>query len=266
VATGIKTIEDLTAVTEFFIARKGALYGFRYKDWFDFTSAADGKSIPTPDDQLIGMGDGSNTVFQLIKRYSNGGHSTTRSIQKPVSGTIRVSVNGVEKTITTDFVVDTTTGVVTFVVAPGNALEVRAGFEFDVPVRFGAEADNSLRASYDFFEAGSISDIPLVEIVDLRTVYDDFFYGGSSTWSTSAAINPVMLGQGRLQLVNVTNSSHNLKLPDPTYLPLGGPHVYLRNTGSFSSYVTDENNVVLNTFPSGGGVVALLGPSGWVVL
>ena len=57
--------------------------------------------------------------------------------------------------------VDTTTGVVTFTIAPGNGVVVRAGFEFDVPVRFDADV---LDVTLDIERLGSITSIPLLEI------------------------------------------------------------------------------------------------------
>ena len=57
--------------------------------------------------------------------------------------------------------VDTTTGVVTFTTAPAGGVAVRAGFEFDVPVRFDSD---TLDVTLDFERLGSITSIPLLEI------------------------------------------------------------------------------------------------------
>ena len=40
VGSGVRTLNDLYAVLEFFEARAGRLYGFRFKDFADFRSAA----------------------------------------------------------------------------------------------------------------------------------------------------------------------------------------------------------------------------------
>ena len=56
---------------------------------------------------------------------------------------------------------DTTTGVITFITAPVNGVIVRAGFEFDVPVRFDSD---TLDVTLDFERLGSITAIPLLEI------------------------------------------------------------------------------------------------------
>ena len=56
---------------------------------------------------------------------------------------------------------DTTTGVVTFTSPPGNGVIIRAGFEFDVPVRFDTDM---LDVTLDIERLGSITSIPLLEI------------------------------------------------------------------------------------------------------
>ena len=56
---------------------------------------------------------------------------------------------------------DATTGTVTFTTAPGNGVIVRAGFEFDVPVRFDTDM---LDVTLDIERLGSITSIPLLEI------------------------------------------------------------------------------------------------------
>ena len=49
----------------------------------------------------------------------------------------------------------------TFTTAPANGVIVRAGFEFDVPVRFDSD---TLDVTLDFERLGSITAIPLLEI------------------------------------------------------------------------------------------------------
>ena len=48
-------------------------------------------------------------------------------------------MNGVPKTITTDYSIDATTGIVTFVSQPSVGAPLTWTGEFDVPVRFGAD-------------------------------------------------------------------------------------------------------------------------------
>ena len=157
-AYGIRRSDDLTAVVAFFEARNARLYGFRYKDWADYKSALPSQAI-TPTDQQIGTGTGSLRTFQLVKRYASGAQSWIRAIVKPVAGTVRVALGTVEQL--TGWTLDPTTGVITFTAAPGAGVIVRAGFEFDVPVRFDTDM---LDVTLDIERLGSITSIPLLEI------------------------------------------------------------------------------------------------------
>ena len=158
VAYGIRRADDLAAVVAFFEARNGRLHGFRYKDWADYKSALPSQAI-TATDQQIGTGTGSLQTFQLAKRYTSGAQTWVRTIAKPVAGTVRVALGMVEQL--SGWTVDTTTGVVTFTTAPAGGVVIRAGFEFDVPVRFDSD---SLDVTLDFERLGSITSIPLLEI------------------------------------------------------------------------------------------------------
>jgi len=158
--SGVKTFDDLHNVISFFEARQGRLYGFRWKDRADFKSTTPG-ATPSMTDQVIGTGDGAALTFQLKKTYTSGSHSYARDIKKPVAGTVRIAVDGVEKSETTDWTVDIETGVVTFITAPGSGLAVTAGYEFDVPVRFDTDRLDINLANFD---AGEIPSIPIVEV------------------------------------------------------------------------------------------------------
>ena len=158
VAYGIRRADDLAAVVAFFEARNGRLYGFRFKDWADYKSSLPSLAI-SPTDQQIGTGNGSLKTFQLSKRYTSGTQSWTRTIAKPVSGTIMIALGLVEQM--SGWTLDATTGIVTFTTAPGISVIVRAGFEFDVPVRFDTDM---LDVTLDIERLGSITSIPLLEI------------------------------------------------------------------------------------------------------
>ena len=158
VAYGIRRADDLAAVVAFFEARNARLHGFRYKDWADYKSALPSQAM-TATDQQIGTGTGSLQTFQLSKRYTSGAQAWVRTIAKPVSGTVRVALGMVEQL--SGWTSDATTGVITFTTAPAGGVIVRAGFEFDVPVRFDSD---TLDVTLDFERLGSITAIPLLEI------------------------------------------------------------------------------------------------------
>ena len=157
---GMRSLDDIDELIAFFEARRGQLYGFRWKDWADYRSGPT-LALPEFDDQVIGTGDGTTVLFQLCKTYASGGASYAREIRKPVAGSVKVGVQGDIKSEGVDFVLDTTTGEVTLSAAPGPGATVTAGFEFDVPVRF--DTDNIL-TSMASFKAGDVPNVPVVEV------------------------------------------------------------------------------------------------------
>jgi uncharacterized protein (TIGR02217 family) len=157
---GVRSLDDLAEVIAFFEARSGQLYGFRWKDWTDWKSCRP-SAAPAALDQEIGVGDGSRREFELSKGYVSGAQSYQRPIRKPVEGTVRVAVAGVEMAVGVDASVDHVSGRVIFASAPAEGARVTAGFEFDVPVRFDTDR---IRASLAGFSAGEIPSIPVVEV------------------------------------------------------------------------------------------------------
>jgi uncharacterized protein (TIGR02217 family) len=159
---GIKTLDALSSVVAFFEERRGRLHGFRWRDRLDQSSAAPGAAV-SPLDQTIGTGDGVTADFQLTKTYGSIYAPYQRPVTKPVPGSVRVAVAGVEVTQGVAFTCDPTTGVVTFLAGhiPAMGAAVRAGFHFDVPVRFDTDY---LEVDLSAFAAGQIPKIPLVEI------------------------------------------------------------------------------------------------------
>lgn len=159
VAYGVRSQSDLYIVLEFFEVVGGRADGFRFKDWSDFKSVSPLVDVAS-DDQQFGTGDGAETEFQLTKTYTKGSGTYTRTINKPVSGTVLIEVNGVLQTETTHYTIDYTTGIVTFNSAPTNTHEIKWGGEFDVPVRHDTD---ELETDIDGYDSGNAS-IPLVEI------------------------------------------------------------------------------------------------------
>jgi uncharacterized protein (TIGR02217 family) len=160
--TGLRSAVDLHDVLAFFEARRGSLHGFRFRDPFDMKSCRP-EQTPAALDQPIGTGDGEAKLFQLSKTYGSGNDAYVRPVTKPVAGSVRVAVDGVELTQGADFTVDEATGLVTFDAGsiPAEGAAVTAGFVFDVPVRFDADR---IEASLATFRAGAIPTIPLVEV------------------------------------------------------------------------------------------------------
>ncbi|PWG01831.1 DUF2460 domain-containing protein [Sphingosinicella humi] len=150
---GVRGEAELQALIAFFRARRGAAVGFRFEDPYD-NSSSGMTGEPHPTDQPIGVGDGLRTEFELVKHYEG----QVRRITRPVAGSVRVSVDGAEQMIGWTLAAK---GMVRFEVAPAAGAEVRAGFRFDVPVRF---AEDRLSVSRATFAAGEAASVPLVEI------------------------------------------------------------------------------------------------------
>jgi len=144
---GIKSLADMQTLVAFFEARRGQLYGFRFRDPIDHK--ADGE---------IGTGDGVTTEFQLSKTYADAAGSWQRDITKPKVASLTIKLG---TTLTTTFSVDNTTGKIVFDTAPVNAVIITAAFEFDVPVRFDTD---QLTTSLESFGAGGAVHVPLIEI------------------------------------------------------------------------------------------------------
>jgi len=161
--TGLRSLDDVYDVVAFFEARRGSLHGFRFRDPFDMKSCRPDQA-PAATDQAIGTGDGAAADFQLSKTYGSGDDAYVRAIAKPVAGSVRVAVGGVEREEGVDFTVDAASGVVTFLPGhlPAADAAVTAGFEFDVPVRFDTE---QVTVSLAGFRSGQIPAIPLVEVL-----------------------------------------------------------------------------------------------------
>ena len=142
--TGVRSLDDLHEVIDFFEARRGSLHAFRFRDPFDMKSCRPG-AAPSPLDQAIGVGDGVSDRFPLAKVYGAGDDAYRRLVMKPRAESLRVAV--------------------ATVVAPGHlpaaGAVITAGYEFDVPVRFDTER---LSVNLKAFKAGQIPSIPLVEV------------------------------------------------------------------------------------------------------
>ena len=148
VASGLKRRDQVEALIAFFRARKGRAWGFRFKDWTDFEAA----------DQPLGMGDGSTRSFQLARHYVSAGVVETRTIAKPVPGSLAIRRDG---NPVANWSVDTATGIVTFSSPPPAGAVLTADFAFDVPARFDTD---QMDLTLERFALGSWGQIPIVEI------------------------------------------------------------------------------------------------------
>lgn len=157
---GLRSLDDVETLIAFFEARQGQLIGFRWKDWSDYLSCKPSSAVEASD-QFLGLGDETTTVFQLTKSYRSGDAVYRRPISKPVPGSVRVAVGGDLMQQGVDYAVDENSGEVVFDSPPDEGAEVRAGFEFDVPVRFDTDA---IMTSVSSFQAGEVPNVPVIEV------------------------------------------------------------------------------------------------------
>jgi uncharacterized protein (TIGR02217 family) len=132
VGYGIQDKADYESLVAFFYARQGKAYGFRFRDFSDYTA----------EDESVGTGNGTNRVFRLKKNYTSGAVTYTRTITHPDATSVEVKVDGV--------VIDPANydledlGIIRFHTgqAPANGLDVSWSGEFDIPVRFDTDEMN----------------------------------------------------------------------------------------------------------------------------
>lgn len=143
---GVKTREQMEEVLDFFYARRGKAYGFRFKDWMDYVLER----------QSIGIAGGSN-ILQIFKRYEPlTAYYYDRPLLKIVPNTVQLWANGV---VQSPLRVNTDTGVVNTSTLAGQTIEIAC--EFDVPVRFDTD---DISITHDDWELMSWPSIPLIEL------------------------------------------------------------------------------------------------------
>lgn len=156
VGPGIRSEAELGVLLAFFRARRGAARGFRLRDPSDFSSNAM-TGTPTLADQELGTGDGIRADFPLVKVYGEGDAVQVRRITRPLVTSLMVSIDGA---LSADWTLDPL-GIVVFASPPAPGKMVRAGFLFDVPVRF---AEDKLEIAGAAFAAGEAPSVPVIEI------------------------------------------------------------------------------------------------------
>lgn len=261
-AYAVRTYAQLQVLKNFFAARLGSANGFRFKDFFDFTSHVDGKSAHTKDDVSLGFGDAIEDEFQLVKKYGSDPVRTFK-VTKPVNGTVLIAFDGTLKTLGADYTVNDATGIVVFTTIPGAGVDVTAGYQYNKPVRFAEDVGELLAASYDNFGSGSISEIPLIEIIDEVPISDEFYFGGAAITSPMSANVTLVELNGRVQLFNPDASGLKIFLPPFVDIPTGGPWFYFGNTSDPTTgedvSIRDSDGAEVGTLVKGGATEIWLG-------
>jgi len=165
----IREHETYEAIRDHWMAMRGPVYTFPFRDPLDFASVALSlpNTVPTLSrvDQVIGTGDGLEVDFQLTKAYTVGAQTYTRNIYHPVVSTVLVGIDGEDPEAASpnfDWSVSRTTGVVTFVTPPENGAIITAGFLYDVEVRFGS--DDAFEGIVKTYGVSGFADLELIEV------------------------------------------------------------------------------------------------------
>ena len=114
-------------IKRMFLTCRGMLHAFRFRDELDYTA----------DNEIFGVGDGVETLFQLSKISLTDGVEYVRNVYALKLGVVPVlTING---TPTTAFSYNDRTGQVLFDAPPAAAAVLRWSGEFDIWVRFATD-------------------------------------------------------------------------------------------------------------------------------
>ena len=116
--------EGYSSIKQMHYVCMGMLRCFKFRDELDYTL----------DNEVFGTGNGVQTVFQLIKQSTLDGVTYQREITVPEPGMTFTS-NNVPATPTVDY----DRGFITYSVAPGNGVVLRATGTFAMWVRFNQD-------------------------------------------------------------------------------------------------------------------------------
>jgi uncharacterized protein (TIGR02217 family) len=160
--TGLRAIAEIEEILNFYEARKGPLHAFRFRDPFDWKSCSQANAV-SPVDQQLGVGNGTIATFALSKTYGTLAYAYQRPLYCVVAASLRVAVDGVE-VLPSTYQLTAPGSAITFLPGfiPANGKIIKAGFEFDVPVRFEGA---SLTLSLANFRAGQVQAVPLKEVL-----------------------------------------------------------------------------------------------------
>lgn len=165
-----KTMDEmLSKVVDFYQRCGGMAGGFRFKHRADF-STNNYTETPTAQDQLCVEIDA--THYQITRWYGDDSNPDCprRKILKPVIGSVLVSVRDggtyTPLTLTTDYTIDYTTGIITLVDPLSSSDDgLYAGCYYDIPVAFNTDLSgvsfNTKTAGNEFILSAGID---LIEI------------------------------------------------------------------------------------------------------
>lgn len=142
--------DQFEVFNSFFQARAGQRFSFRLRDHFDYRV----------EKQIIAIGDGVSSEFQLQKTYEDAVSPYVRIITKPVLDNIEIWLDDEVFEVES---IDANSGKVNSSNPLKQGVNICASFIFDVPVRFAADS-----FQYSFSSDGSIKldDVELIEVFE----------------------------------------------------------------------------------------------------
>lgn len=253
---GLRTQAEAMALKTFAMARRGSLHSFRLKDWIDYTSNDDGTTAASNLDQIIGIGDGTTTQFQLIKTYDETGPAPyVRTIELPVAGTVVAADDGVG---TSSWTLSNPGGVLTFAAAPTAGHVITAGYQFNVPVRFESAMDQWAEMRADAFSVWTLEQMQCVEVLGEIEWPELWNPGGCIAHGAVSQDLTISYAQGLLHTI-APSAAINMFLPAP-YRAVGGPRHFVISvtTGSAGTVqIRDDSGNTVGSAVAAGSVVQL---------
>jgi uncharacterized protein (TIGR02217 family) len=144
-----KTRTQMEELDRFFRGRRGIVYGFRFKNWDDYTAE---------DEDVVAV-DGMHGL--LYKNYADVVNPEQKRIWKPVAGTVTLKRNGVAWASGGNWTLDTTTGELTYN-ADQTGQDITWSGEFDLPVRFDMKGLNTNQTNFNLWDLDSVDIVELV--------------------------------------------------------------------------------------------------------
>jgi len=151
-----KHASEIATVKAFFMDRRGRFKSWLLKDWSDFQAT----------NEVIGTANGATTTFQLVKAYTAGFNSYSRTIRHIKTSTVVIKVAGVTQDGSSSPPAYTisATGLVTFAAAPAVGSVTWTG-EFYVPVRFDTDYFPITVDTNTTIDIVTVGDLTAIEII-----------------------------------------------------------------------------------------------------
>jgi uncharacterized protein (TIGR02217 family) len=260
---GIKRFSQLQVVHDFWLGRDGIRNGWRLFDLFDHSTASDHRSAPTKDDVNIGAGDGSTLIFQMQKKYTSFDQTIVRVIEKPISGTELVALDGALQTEITHYTIDRSSGEISFVSAPTAGQQVTWGGDYHTPCQFAPEVGEQFDVSIDAFEAGEIGDLMAVEMLG-NTVTPDQPWRGVGRELALTADTLYDFSLGHALKIDPDADGHQLILPYIEDLDTGAPvfHFYNAHATRTIDFHNRSSGALEFTLPGATGAIVMVYAAG----